>query len=239
MTSPPPLPLDLLRPILSHISDNGTLLSACLISKTFLHDARQRLWGDIALRSAAVTSFCITVSTSPTLGRPLRRLSLQLANDLPTSELDAVARALHLLPNLHALEITPPRPRPWADFVSYPSPRWQHDTASHILHGCPFRLTLFRSAFTFAHADFLNFLGEHNEIEELVSFDMARDAARLEGGMLPRLRRFWSPLQRLEFEEVESDGDGDVADGVNRLGKRLFYQGRMDIVLSARGLEDV
>ncbi|KAJ7662576.1 hypothetical protein DFH06DRAFT_1396673 [Mycena polygramma] len=239
MASPPPLPLDLLRPILSHISDTETILRLCLISKTFLHDAQQRLWGDISLRSAAVVSFCHTMSTSPALGHAVRRLSLQLANDLPASEIDGLARALHLLPNLRALEIAPPQSRSWADFVSYPSARWQHDTAARILHGCPFRLTLFRSAFKFADADFITFLEEQDGIEELASFDMAREAVRLEGGMVPRLRRFWSPLQRLEFEEVESDGDGDVADGVNRLGKRVFYQGRMDIVLSARGFEDI
>ncbi|KAJ7662561.1 hypothetical protein DFH06DRAFT_355357 [Mycena polygramma] len=239
MVSSPPLPLDLLRPILSHIADTETLFYLCLISKTCLHDAQQRLWGDVSLRSAAVASFCRTVSAAPALGRAVRRLSLQLANELPASELDGVAHALHLLPNLNALEITPPQAHRWADFVTYPASRWLHDDTARILHGAPFRVMLFRSAFKFAHADLIQFLREQDGIEELVSFDFAREAVRLKGEMLPRLKRFWSPLQRLEFDQVEGDGDRGGADGVEAKGKRVFYQGRMDIVLSARGLEDI
>ncbi|KAJ6462240.1 hypothetical protein C8R47DRAFT_1327218 [Mycena vitilis] len=234
--SPPLLPLDLLRPILSQISDTETLLSLCLVSKAFLHDAQQRLWDDISLRSAAVASFCQTVSAVPTLGRAVRRLSLQLANELQTSELDAVCRALHLLTNVNALEITP-HDHPWADCVTYSALRWRHDDAAHILHGAPFRVTLFRSAFKFAHADFLQFLGEQDGIEELVSFDLAREPVGLHGEMLPNLKKFWSPLQRLELEDLESAGDG--TDDVAGPGKRVFHQGRMDIVLSASGFEDV
>ncbi|KAF8148133.1 hypothetical protein K438DRAFT_1989315 [Mycena galopus ATCC 62051] len=227
----PPLPLDLLRPILSHITDKGSLLQLCYVSKTFLLEARLRLFTDVSLESATVAAFCHTLlAMSPTQAVNVKRLSIQLANEF--TALGDLARTLRALPNLRALEITPPQPQAWADVLVRTRDgmlgAWKHTAAAHILHGCPFRLREFGSAFRVAEPAFLTFLREQPEIEELWSFDTAGDVVTLQVQMLPRLEKFRSTAPRLQFETAPEKG----------ASQRMVHMERMDAIIQL-GSEDV
>ncbi|KAJ7511991.1 hypothetical protein B0H11DRAFT_2371520 [Mycena galericulata] len=202
----PPLPCDLLGPILSHINDNSSILALCLVSRIFFHEAQRRLYADIVLKSPAVYFFCRTISESPSIGTCVRRLSIQVSAD---PILGQVAKALHSLPSLRALEITHPQPHHWARMAFiWPgfSPRPRRFSA-HILHDCPFRLKKFSSAFRMADPAFIAFLGQQPEIEELISSDIGDSLVlRLPAAFLPRLRMFRSAVTRLEFQyETNTD----------------------------------
>ncbi|KAJ6534199.1 hypothetical protein B0H19DRAFT_1185508 [Mycena capillaripes] len=220
-----PLPLDLLHPILSHITEKKTLLALCHTSKSFLHEAQSRLFADVELQCTAVALFCHTISASSALAKSVVRLSIQLADDF--TEMDALSHALHSLCNLRALEIVRPQPCSWADVVygSLDTP-WPHGTAARILHDCPFRLRVFGSAFMMAEADFFTFLGQQPEIKELASFDMSGDVVTLAPGILPQLKTFKSGVPRLKFEA-----------GLEALGtvnERIIHEKRMDILMRRR-----
>ncbi|KAJ7818775.1 hypothetical protein B0H14DRAFT_3876886 [Mycena olivaceomarginata] len=226
----PPLPLDLLHPIVSHIGEKSTLLQLCHVSKSFLREAQSQLFADVALRSPAVSTFCCTISVSPTLALSVQRLSVQLANEF--ADMDALARALRSLPNLRALEITPPQPDPWAKQLLFRMPEsmgstWTHAAAAHILHDVPFRLRVFGSSFGFREPALLTFLHEQHEIEELAALGMGMggEVVKLPGGMLPRLKKFRSVMTHLVFEiEVGLPGGAAPESGV-----RSFRQERMDL----------
>ncbi|KAJ7254996.1 hypothetical protein B0H12DRAFT_1289151 [Mycena haematopus] len=221
MASLTPLPLDLLRPIVSHVTEKKSLLQLCRVSRNFLCEAQSRLFTDVSLKSSAVSSFCRTLSVSPTLAVCVQRLSIQLANGF--TDMVELARTLRSLPNLRALEITQPQPQPWADVLvctreSMLTP-WKHSTDAHILQGCPFRLRVFGSAFRIAEPDFIAFLADQHEIEELGSFDTTGDVITLSAAMLPRLKKFKTTVPRLQFETATEWG----------FAKRMFREERMDI----------
>jgi hypothetical protein len=177
------------------------------------------LYVDVVLHSEIVSSFCSTISGSSDLARRVQRLSIQLSNDF--ANMDALAHALHTLSNLQALEINCPQHGPWEDVVLRPLVAWEHCTAARILHGCPFRLKVFRSGFTMTEADFVMFLSQQPELEELVTFDLVGDVVTLEPQMLPRLRKFKSGVARLAFGNIPGESARD----------RVFQQERMDITL--------
>jgi hypothetical protein len=146
--------------------------------------------------------------------------------------MDALARALRSLPNLRALEITPPQSDPWAKQLLFRMPEsmgstWTHAAAAHILHDVPFRLRVFGSSFGFREPALLTFLHEQHEIEELAALGMGMggEVVKLPGGMLPRLKKFRSVMTHLVFEiEVGLPGGAAPESGV-----RSFRQERMDV----------
>ncbi|KAF8163948.1 hypothetical protein K438DRAFT_1775844 [Mycena galopus ATCC 62051] len=222
MASIPPLPLDLLRPNFSRVTDKESLLQLCYVSKTFFQEARLRLFTDVSLEDVTVSAFChIILAVSPTQAVNVKRLSIQLSNDF--TALGDLARTLYSFPNLRALEITPPQPRPWMDVLvrTRQSMRgaWKHTAAAHILHGCPFRLREFGSAFRIAEPAFLAFLHEQPEIEELRSFDTSGDVVTLQVQMLPRLKKFRSTVPRLQFDPAPEKG----------ASQRVVHMERMDV----------
>ncbi|KAJ6567947.1 hypothetical protein DFH09DRAFT_437639 [Mycena vulgaris] len=201
------LPLDLLRPIVSSISDRESLLSLCLVSEPFLHEAQPQLFTDVALHSDAVASFCCTVSASSLLARHVRRLSIQLSSEF--SDTEALATALHALPGLRALEITGTDGPAWARTAVHShapiSRPWAHRVSAKILHGCPFRLQTFASGFHMADPDFIAFLQEQPELEELVSYELTCRALTVEAGVLPALQVVRTAVTRVQFEpEVQA-----------------------------------
>ncbi|KAJ7171435.1 hypothetical protein C8R46DRAFT_1349411 [Mycena filopes] len=204
--SHPPLPLDLLRPILSHVTDKESLLQLCHVSRRFHHEAQRLLYTDVALHSEAVSPFCWTLAICPTLSSHVRRLSLQLADSF--TYLPLVARCLRSLHNLQALEITGDYPpaQPWrTTAATLPPAPWAHRGAAHILlAACPFRLKLFISAFRMADASMIAFLETQPEIEELVSLSTAEGGVVVLGAeALPRLREYAGAVTRLEFRTEE------------------------------------
>ncbi|KAJ7189666.1 hypothetical protein GGX14DRAFT_547045, partial [Mycena pura] len=190
---------NLLRPILLFVAEKQSLRDLCLVSRHFVSEAQPRLYSDVAVRSSAVTSFCHTIISSPFLAKRVQRLSIQLSSlDASTDlDVDLLSAALHSLPNVRALEITPPQPTHWAQ-AEHRHGLW---SAAHILRHCPFRLTKFVSAFHVAHADYMAFLGEQPDIEELVSLDMTTRGSHPEPkpAHLPALRLFRTAMVRLEF----------------------------------------
>ncbi|KAF7351701.1 hypothetical protein MSAN_01603200 [Mycena sanguinolenta] len=224
MASSPPLPLDLLRPILSHITENQHLLALCRVSKTFSHEAQPLLFIDVTLASCFVAAFCRALVLFPTRALLVQRLAIQLANDFPEARMTALGRMLRSLENLRELEITPPQPAAWTDVLvrtreSMLQP-WAHVDAAYVLLGCPFRLRLFSSGFRMSHPAFLGFLNVQDQLEELRSFDTTAEVLTLPARMLPQLRKFNSALPRLQFEE---------ADRVLRA--HVLQQERMDVMI--------
>lgn len=209
----PPLPLDLLAPILSHIHAPESLRQLCLVSKSFLHEAQRPLYADIALTSGKVPAFCRTVTASSRVTGWVVRLSVQLSllNDGAKINKDSLARALRLLPALRALEIIVSHTPRWAR-VAVATPEyfhtpWARRISAKILHGCPFKLKQFGSGLDMAQPDFIAFLGEQHEIEELVSYDIRGDTVRLPAGCLPKLRTFRGAVTRLEWKSDLPDTD--------------------------------
>ncbi|KAF7368370.1 hypothetical protein MVEN_00158700 [Mycena venus] len=225
MASLLPLPLDLLFPIVTHITKKQTLLRLCHVSKSFLHEAQWRLFADVPLQSGDVVSFCRTVSASPRLALAVRRLSIQLADDF--AEIEELAHALRLLANLRALEIIPPQPESWPDVLVRTRENilapWKHSAAAgRILQVCSFRLRVFRSAFRMGDANLLDFLYAQSEIEELGSFSTTEsEVITLKPQMLPRLKKFSSAVTHLHFETgVDLEG---------KPSRREFLDERMDV----------
>ncbi|KAJ6458004.1 hypothetical protein C8R45DRAFT_1221752 [Mycena sanguinolenta] len=175
MASSSALPLDLLRLIVSHITEKEHLLTLCRVSKTFLREAQPLLFTDVTLASPFVAVFCRTLAALPALALRVQRLAIQLANDFPEAGMDRLGRMLQSLKNLGELEITPLQPIAWADMLvrtreSMLQP-WTHVDAAYVLLGCPFRLRLFSSGFRISHPAFLGFLNVQDKLEELRSFD--------------------------------------------------------------------
>lgn len=52
-----------------------------------------------------------------------------------------------------------------------------------------------------ANPDFVAFLGEQSELQELISYDFRDNELRLPVGFLPRLRVYRSAVTRLVYEE--------------------------------------
>ncbi|KAK7052746.1 hypothetical protein R3P38DRAFT_3596089 [Favolaschia claudopus] len=219
MASSPPLPLDLLRPIVSHIIDLSTLVQLCQVSKTFLQETRPRLFSDVSLRSTDVSLFCRTIFASCGLGAAVLRLSIQLGNDF--DELEALAITLRALSNLRELEITEPQPRAWANvFVRTRQSiltSWKHSGSAWTLRGCTFRLRVFRTAFRVGVPDMLAFLQSQDSIEELALFATEGESVMLSAKTLPRLTKLKSAATHLQFE---------VEDTTTR---RIFHEERMDV----------
>jgi hypothetical protein len=146
--------------------------------------------------------------------------------------MDALARALRSLPNLRALEITPPQPDPWAKQLLFRMSEsmgsaWTHAAAAHILHDVPFRLRVFGSSFGFREPALLTFLHEQHEIEELAALGMGMggEVVKLPGGMLPRLKKFKSVMTHLVFSiEVGLPGGAAAESAV-----RSFRREQMDV----------
>ncbi|KAJ7245324.1 hypothetical protein C8J57DRAFT_1524456 [Mycena rebaudengoi] len=217
----PPLPLDLLRPILLHIHSVESLLNVCLVSRTFLADAQACLYTDIAVRDASVVLLCRTISESPAFGPRVRRLSVQLSSTF--SCMDQLGHTLRALPRLRDLEVTCPQPLAWVPAMFFPRSTigvpWAHRDAARVLRQCNFRLRTFRSGFGMLHADLIAFLEEQDEIEHLTSFDPVCTVAPLAVDLLPRLKIFTSCVTQLQFQEAES---GE---------KRSIKQSRLDCVM--------
>ncbi|KAJ7032204.1 hypothetical protein C8F04DRAFT_1359411 [Mycena alexandri] len=231
MAFPPALPLELLRPILSHFTETQSLLRLCHVSRSFHHDAQRVLYADVALRSEDVALFCRTLTESPALAQCVRRLSIQLSNMF--ADMDELAQCMRSLLQLRALEISATQPHPWEKHTAtlpetMLTTPWTHSRAIHILSGCSFRLKVLASVFRMANADFTAFLEQQSEIEELVSFDTTGDVVMLAEEMLPNLREFWGAVTRLEFR-TEPGRE-----------KRVFRDRRMDIEVlrSPRGILD-
>ncbi|KAF8180529.1 hypothetical protein K438DRAFT_1768437 [Mycena galopus ATCC 62051] len=128
--------------------------------------------------------------TSPSVN--VKRLSIQLSNDF--TALGDLARTLHSFPNLRALEITPPQPRPWMDVLVR----------------------------TRQKPDFLAFLREQQpEIEELRSFDTSGDVVTVQVHMLPRLEKFRSTVPRFQFDPVPEKGASQRVVHVERMDVKI------------------
>ncbi|KAJ6495221.1 hypothetical protein C8R45DRAFT_1133534 [Mycena sanguinolenta] len=224
MASAPALPLDLLRLIVSHITEKQHLITLCRVSKTFFREAQPLLFTDVTLASPFVAVFCRTLAALPALALRVQRLAIQLANDFPEAGMDRLGRMLQSLKNLRELEVTPPQPIAWADMLvrtreSMLQP-WTHVDAAYVLLGCPFRLRLFSSGFRMSHPAFLGFLNVQDRLEELRSCDTTGELLTLPAKMLPRLRKFKSTVPRLEFEEAG-----------RKPRKHVLQQERMDVMI--------
>ncbi|KAJ7779740.1 hypothetical protein B0H16DRAFT_1448187 [Mycena metata] len=224
----PALPVDLLRPILSHVPEKQFLLRLCRVSRGFHHEAQRALYADVALRSDDMALFCRTIAASPALAHCVRRLSIQLSDSF--ADRDELTQCMRSLLQLRALEISAAQPHPWdTDTVTLRSnmlaTAWTHSQAIHILSGCSFKLKVFASAFRMTEPDFAEFLEQQPEIEELLSFDTSPSVLKLAEETLPRLREFASAVTRLEFQTEPGQE------------KRVFRDRRMDIVLDTRSLE--
>lgn len=170
------LPVELYRPIVQNILDQGDLCALCATSPILRYEAELVLYGHVQLSGdySRLLPWALMITRTPRVAGLVHALTLPTLSTFRYPLRDVIAKALKALINLTELHIFQPSP-----------PAVHPYLVTDMLDGCTFRLTKFCTELEDTDlSEYSNFFGRQQDIRYLM---IQGEAAVMEPHLLPHL----------------------------------------------------